>query len=32
MPVIDVDTHFEPGRAWLEHYHKLADRLPTGER
>ena len=28
MPVIDVDTHFEPGRAWLEHYPKLADRLP----
>jgi uncharacterized protein len=23
-----MDTHFEPGRAWLTEYPKLADRLP----
>ena len=28
MRVIDVDTHFEPGRAWLSEYPKLANRLP----
>ena len=28
MPVIDVDSHFEPGRAWLEDYPTLAGKLP----
>ena len=28
MPVIDVDTHFEPGRDWLADYPLLAARLP----
>ena len=28
MPVIDIDTHFEPGRAWLAEHPKLAERLP----
>ena len=26
--VIDIDTHFEPGPAWLEEYPSLRDRLP----
>ena len=26
--IIDIDTHFEPGRAWLADYPSLADRLP----
>ena len=29
MTVIDIDTHFEPGREWLAEHPKLADRLPT---
>ena len=28
MAVIDIDTHFEPGRQWLADYPKLAERLP----
>ncbi len=28
MTVFDVDTHFEPGRAWLADYPHLAARLP----
>lgn len=28
MAVIDVDTHFEPGRAWLADHARLAERLP----
>ena len=27
VAVIDIDTHFEPGRAWLKDHPKLADRL-----
>ena len=27
--IIDVDTHFEPGRAWLAEYPALAAQLPT---
>jgi predicted TIM-barrel fold metal-dependent hydrolase len=26
--IIDIDTHFEPGRAWLDDHPKLAGRLP----
>ncbi len=26
--VIDIDTHFEPGPAWLDDYPSLRDRLP----
>src|SRR3954451_8056506 len=29
MKVIDIDTHFEPGREWLVGHPKLAERLPT---
>ncbi|HXY91046.1 MAG TPA: amidohydrolase family protein [Acidimicrobiia bacterium] len=29
MPVIDVDSHFEPGAAWLDRYPALAGRLPA---
>jgi predicted TIM-barrel fold metal-dependent hydrolase len=28
MAVIDMDTHFEPGRAWLAEYPHLDERLP----
>jgi predicted TIM-barrel fold metal-dependent hydrolase len=28
VPVIDVDSHFEPGATWLESYPRLRDRLP----
>ncbi len=28
MQIIDVDSHFEPGRDWLAPYPKLAARLP----
>ena len=28
MPVIDIDTHFEPGRSWLAEHPELAARLP----
>jgi predicted TIM-barrel fold metal-dependent hydrolase len=28
MAIIDVDTHFEPGREWLAEYPHLAARLP----
>jgi uncharacterized protein len=28
MPVIDVDSHFEPGPVWLDEYPSLRDRLP----
>ena len=28
MAIIDIDTHFEPGRAWLAEYPGLAERLP----
>jgi predicted TIM-barrel fold metal-dependent hydrolase len=28
MPVIDTDSHFEPGAAWLDEYPELRDRLP----
>src|SRR4051812_36600981 len=28
MAVIDVDTHFEPGREWLDDHPRLAERLP----
>ena len=28
MTVIDIDTHFEPGRQWLADYPKLVERLP----
>ncbi|MDQ1431109.1 MAG: hypothetical protein QOF40_1711, partial [Actinomycetota bacterium] len=28
MAVIDVDSHFEPGPAWLDEYPDLRDRLP----
>src|SRR5688572_7520664 len=28
MPVIDVDSHFEPGSAWLDDHPRLRDRLP----
>jgi uncharacterized protein len=26
--IIDIDTHFEPGRSWLAEYPALAERLP----
>ena len=26
--IVDIDTHFEPGRSWLEEYPALAERLP----
>lgn len=26
--IVDFDTHFEPGRAWLKDHPKLAERLP----
>ena len=29
MVVIDIDTHFEPGRAWLDEHPRLAGRLPV---
>ncbi len=29
MTVIDIDTHFEPGRAWLDEYPRLAEQLPV---
>ena len=28
MPVIDIDTHFEPGRSWLDEHPDLSARLP----
>ena len=28
MAIIDIDTHFEPGRAWLDDYPRLKERLP----
>ena len=28
MPVIDIDTHFEPGRSWLDDQPALASQLP----
>lgn len=28
MAIIDIDTHFEPGRGWLDGYPHLAARLP----
>ena len=28
MPVMDIDTHFEPGRSWREEHPELAARLP----
>ena len=28
MPIIDIDTHFEPGKSWLDEYPSLRDRLP----
>jgi uncharacterized protein len=28
MTVIDIDTHFEPGRSWLDEHPRLAARLP----
>lgn len=28
MAIIDIDTHFEPGRAWLDEYPRLKERLP----
>src|SRR5438270_791346 len=28
MPVIDIDTHFEPGRSWLGDHPDLAAQLP----
>jgi predicted TIM-barrel fold metal-dependent hydrolase len=28
VTVIDVDSHFEPGGAWLDAYPRLRDRLP----
>src|SRR5438046_6433726 len=28
MPVIDIDTHFEPGRSWLADHPDLAAQLP----
>lgn len=28
MAVIDMDTHFEPGRSWLAEYPHLADAVP----
>jgi predicted TIM-barrel fold metal-dependent hydrolase len=28
MTVIDIDTHFEPGREWLADHPNLAERLP----
>jgi predicted TIM-barrel fold metal-dependent hydrolase len=28
VAVVDVDSHFEPGVAWLEEYPDLRDRLP----
>ncbi len=31
MPVIDVDSHFEPGGGWLEPFPELAARLPQVE-
>ena len=29
MAIIDMDTHFEPGRAWLADYPHLDARLPV---
>ena len=26
--IVDVDTHFEPGPAWLDDYPALSERLP----
>jgi predicted TIM-barrel fold metal-dependent hydrolase len=26
--IVDIDTHFEPGRSWLAHYPALAGQLP----
>jgi uncharacterized protein len=26
--IVDIDTHFEPGRAWLDAHPALAERLP----
>ena len=28
MRIIDADSHFEPGRAWLDDYPRLRNRLP----
>jgi predicted TIM-barrel fold metal-dependent hydrolase len=28
-PIIDVDSHFEPGKDWLDPYPELAKRLPA---
>ena len=28
MLVVDCDSHFEPGAAWLEHFPDLVGRLP----
>ena len=28
MTIIDVDSHFEPGPAWLDSYPELRSRLP----
>ena len=28
MAIIDIDTHFEPGRAWLDEYPRLKEQLP----
>ena len=27
-PIIDIDTHFEPGRSWLDDHPQLAAQLP----
>jgi hypothetical protein len=29
VPVIDVDSHFEPGSSWLDDHPRLRDRLPV---
>jgi uncharacterized protein len=29
VPVIDVDSHFEPGGSWLDDHPSLRDRLPA---
>jgi uncharacterized protein len=28
VQIIDIDTHFEPGRSWLDGHPRLAERLP----
>lgn len=29
MPVVDIDSHFEPTLRWLDDFPALKERLPT---